>query len=60
MLRSDSTGKASAAFYNADIAGEMLVVVEAISAEGEIGYKELVYRITFSRIAESSLQTPPR
>ena len=60
MLRSDSTGKASAAFYNADIAGEMLVVVEAISASGEIGYKELVYRITFSRIAESSLQTPPR
>ena len=45
MLRSDSTGKASAAFYNADIAGEMLVVVEAISDSGEIGYKELVYRV---------------
>ena len=45
ILRSDSTGKASATFYNADIAGEMLVVVEAISASGEIGYKELVYRV---------------
>ena len=45
MLRSDSAGKAAAAFYNADIPGEMLVVVEAISDSGEIGYKELVYRV---------------
>jgi hypothetical protein len=45
MLHSDLAGKASATFYNADIAGEMLVVVEAISDSGKIGYKELVYKV---------------
>jgi hypothetical protein len=41
----DSLGKASATFYNADITGEMEVVVEAISENGEIGYKEIVYHV---------------
>jgi hypothetical protein len=41
----DSFGKASATFYNADITGEMEVVVEAISEDGKIGYQELVYNV---------------
>lgn len=44
-LRVDSLGKASTTFYNADIVGEMLVVVEAISDKGEIGYQELDYNV---------------
>ena len=36
---------ASSTFYNADNVGEMLVVVEAISDTGEIGYQELIYEV---------------
>ncbi len=32
-------------FYNADNIGEMQVVVEAISADGEIGYQEMFYDV---------------
>jgi hypothetical protein len=41
----DSSGNATSSFYNGDITGEVLVVVEAISANGEIGYKEIVYNV---------------
>ena len=41
QLKTDSLGRASASFYNADHTGSMQVVVEAISSKGEIGYKEL-------------------
>ncbi len=44
-IYSDHLGKAAATFYNADITGEMMVVVEAISENGEIGYKEMVYEV---------------
>jgi hypothetical protein len=41
----DSIGKVSTTFYNADISGEMEVVVEAISEDGKIGYQELTYNV---------------
>jgi hypothetical protein len=41
----DSEGKATASFYNADVVGDMLVVVEAISETGEIGYREFTYHV---------------
>jgi len=44
-LRTDNTGKAFATFYNADNLGEMMVVVEAISDKGELGYQELIYKV---------------
>ena len=44
-LSVDSLGKASATFYNADNRGEVQVVVEAISDKGEIGYKELDFKV---------------
>jgi hypothetical protein len=44
-IRVDSSGKASATFYNADTSGEMEVVVEAISEDGKIGYQELIYNV---------------
>lgn len=44
-LRTDSLGRASVSFYNADNIGKMVVVVEAITKNGEIGYKEVEYEI---------------
>ena len=44
-LEIDTLGYVSHAFYNADNTGEMLVVVEAISDTGAIGYKEFVYDV---------------
>ena len=44
-IETDSTGKATATFYNADNLGEMKVIVEAISDKGEIGYQELLFRV---------------
>ncbi|MDX9883925.1 MAG: hypothetical protein RBS73_17835 [Prolixibacteraceae bacterium] len=41
----DNYGKASAIFYNADISGEMQVVMEAISSKGEIAYREITYNV---------------
>jgi hypothetical protein len=45
-LMVDTYGKASTTFYNADIVGEMQVVVEAISEDGKIGYQEICYSVT--------------
>jgi hypothetical protein len=45
VLRTDSRGNASIEFYNADNTGQMLVVVEAITENGEIGYHEITYEI---------------
>jgi hypothetical protein len=44
-LQTDSDGMVFASFYNADIDGEMEVVVEAISEDGEIGYNEFSYKV---------------
>lgn len=45
LLNTDDSGKAAASFYNADNKGEIMVVVEAISEKGEMGYQELNYEI---------------
>lgn len=45
QVRANQEGYASTSFYNADVTGEVLVVVEAISADGEIGYQELTYDV---------------
>ncbi|MCF8360968.1 MAG: hypothetical protein K9H26_19625 [Prolixibacteraceae bacterium] len=45
ILATDSTGTATTGFYNADNVGAMTVVVEAISDEGKIGYKEMDYKV---------------
>tara|TARA_R110002049_G_scaffold120609_3_gene275139 strand:+ start:2055 stop:4736 length:2682 start_codon:yes stop_codon:yes gene_type:complete len=39
------TKKAAVEFYNGDDLGEMLVIVEAISEDGQIGYKEFTYEV---------------
>lgn len=46
IVETDNHGKASVSFYNADVTGEMLVVVEAISTDGKIGYAEMEYQVT--------------
>lgn len=45
ILKTDDSGKASTSYYNADNKGEIMVVVEAISDKGEVGYQELNYEI---------------
>lgn len=45
ILKTDSLGNALTTFYNADIPGEMKVVVEAITDKGAIGYQEIDYKI---------------
>lgn len=42
-IKTDSQGRASTSYYNADNIGETVVVVEAISDDGKIGYKEIEY-----------------
>lgn len=44
-LTIDSAGTGSTTFYNADNLGEMLIIVETISENGEIGYEELLFTV---------------
>lgn len=44
-IKTDSEGKATLSFYNADYSGDMMVVVEAVTPNGQIGYKELIYNV---------------
>jgi hypothetical protein len=43
IIKTDNMGYAKASFYNADVGGKMMIVVEAISENGNIGYRELDY-----------------
>jgi hypothetical protein len=45
IAKSDATGKASVSFYNADNPGTMQIIIEAISANGSIGYREIFYEV---------------
>ncbi|PKQ45446.1 hypothetical protein [Confluentibacter flavum] len=45
ILKTDDFGTGKTAFFNADIAGEMMVVVEAISEDGAVGYQEYIYKV---------------
>ncbi|MGE5943454.1 MAG: hypothetical protein ACM31G_03840, partial [Flavobacteriales bacterium] len=45
ILKTDNSGKGKTSFYNADITGEMMVVVEAIAENGAIGYQEYIYKV---------------
>ncbi|MET0462997.1 MAG: hypothetical protein ABW007_07580 [Chitinophagaceae bacterium] len=44
-VQTDSTGRASVSFYNADLTGKMLVIAEAISPNGEVGYQQLTFDV---------------
>ncbi len=45
LLSTDSLGIATTSFYNADNVGDMTIVVEAISKDGEIGYTTIGYKV---------------
>ncbi|MEM6802793.1 MAG: hypothetical protein AAF696_15395, partial [Bacteroidota bacterium] len=49
QLTTDSSGKGRISFYNADNLGEMMIIVEAISSSGEIGYEELIFTVGESK-----------
>lgn len=44
-INTTNTGKTSVFFYNPDNTGDMQVVIEAITENGEIGYQELLYKV---------------
>lgn len=44
-VQTDSTGHATVSFYNADLTGKTQVIIEAISPNGEIGYKRLSFDV---------------
>lgn len=44
-LVTDEHGKVSTSYYHGDISGETVVVIEAISVAGEVGYRELLYDV---------------
>ena len=44
-IRTDQNGRASVSFYNGDIAGDYIIVVESISKDGRIGYQEKKYNV---------------
>ena len=44
-IRTDQNGRASVSFYNGDVAGDYIIVVEAISKDGRIGYQEKKYTV---------------
>lgn len=44
QVSTEATGRAASSFYYADHIGEMLVV-EAISEDGSIGYQEFTYQV---------------
>jgi hypothetical protein len=45
LLATDSLGTATTSFYNADNVGDMVIVVEAFSQTGKIGYAEMDYKV---------------
>ncbi|MFB9054152.1 hypothetical protein ACFFVB_13770 [Formosa undariae] len=49
IVKTDNDGKASTSFYNADNEGEMMIVVEAVSEKGEIGYQIIDYELTAAK-----------
>lgn len=44
-IRTDNQGKATVSFYNADNVGTQSVIVEAITPDGKVGYKELSFEV---------------
>ncbi|SEL83862.1 hypothetical protein SAMN05421740_11154 [Parapedobacter koreensis] len=47
-LVTDDNGEAMTSYYHSDATGETVIVVEAVSTDGEIGYKELIYEVSES------------
>src|SRR5690606_12486949 len=45
ILKTDGSGIAKTSFYNTDITGEVLVIVEAIAENGVVGYQEFSYKV---------------
>ncbi|HQB48935.1 MAG TPA: hypothetical protein PK785_08725, partial [Bacteroidales bacterium] len=45
LLVTNNVGTATTSFYNADNVGDMVIVVEAFSQTGKIGYAEMGYKV---------------
>jgi hypothetical protein len=45
ILKTNDAGKAEISFYNADVTGDMMVIVEAICEDGHIAYEEFIYKV---------------
>jgi hypothetical protein len=53
QLITNEEGNARTTFYNADNLGKMMVVIEAVSDNGEIGYQEFEYEVDQYHITNS-------
>jgi hypothetical protein len=53
-IKTDTTGTSLVSFYNSDNSGTIKIVVEAISANGEIGYSELFYDVRKRNLKDAS------
>ena len=45
QLVTDQEGRVVLSYYNADTPGEITIIIEAVTPEGEIGYQELLYTL---------------
>ncbi|MEX0315941.1 MAG: hypothetical protein AB3N18_17310 [Allomuricauda sp.] len=45
ILYTDDKGKASTSFYNCDVPGDYIIIVEAISDDGRLGYQEKTFSV---------------
>ncbi|MEO9892547.1 hypothetical protein, partial [Aurantibacter sp.] len=44
-IKTDNLGKANIKFFNNDVSGDYIIIVEAISKNGNIGYQEFEYSV---------------
>ena len=44
-IAADISGTTSVSFYNSDIAGQYIIIVEGISQDGRLGYAEMEYKV---------------
>jgi len=44
-ILTNSEGQAKTTFFNADLTGKMVIICEAITSSGKVGYAELIYEV---------------
>jgi hypothetical protein len=45
IIKTNDASKSEISFYNGDVTGDMLVIVEAITENGEVAYEEFIYKV---------------
>jgi uncharacterized protein YfaS (alpha-2-macroglobulin family) len=45
IIHLDKKGNGSLQFYNPDVPGEYVIIIEGITKDGKIGYQEKIYTL---------------